>query len=189
MITSTQTLTTSAFYQVVRKLNPNFRVACGNDESRLAGLYLLKEGGVHAEDICGVDKSYVPAYATFDVGGHIIKSGWRRVIHILLAHRYISLSDVKKVCPGFFDSRAMGRDRFTGGEAGDPIANKIESYAAGNFCKDPTNDAFTGDQLVDVAESIRAKDSQEQKAVREHDIWFLEQWKKNGGGPKDRPNY
>jgi hypothetical protein len=179
LLANGQTITTGTWVRCLKRLNPALRVCSFGHNNRLAGLYIITKQG-EWEDICGVDKQEVPAYATFDDGGHVIKSGWRRVIHILYGNGYTSRAQINKVCPGFFDSRAMAADRFVGGIAGDPIENLLQKYA---------NDDLTQEQILELGAAVRAKDTDQQSADREHDKWFLEKWKANGGAVKDRPNY
>jgi len=186
MISNGQELTTAVFVRALKKLNGKLRVCAFENESRLAGLYLINKQD-EWEDICGVDKKYVPAYAAFDSGGHVVKSGWRRVFWILLSHGYTSRERVRRVCGGFFDGRACRADRFVGGNPGDPIQNKLMKYGLESLEKN--DNALTTDQILDVAEMIRARDTQSQREERDHDKWFLEKWKHNGGGVNDRPNY
>jgi hypothetical protein len=186
MIHNGQTITTSLFLDSLKKLNPSLRVCSFEGSTRLAGLYLINKQG-EWEDICGVDKQLVPAYATFDNGGHVIKSGWRRVFWMLWTHGYTDKLSIRAVCPGFFDSRAVAADKFTGGVLGDAVGNKIAKYAIENFEKG--EELLTNDQVLDVAQDIHAKDSDVQKLEREKDAFFLQKWAKNGGGVKDRPNY
>lgn len=193
MICNGQTLTTGTWLRVLRALNPRLRVYCG-ESNRLAGLYVVNHGEV--EDICGVDKSYVPCYTKFDDGGHVVKSGWRRVIWILLSIGYVNRQTVKRVIPGFFDNRACRADRFVGGIQGDPIENKILRYSANAPIQrwhDPDTKeiveapCLTKEQNLDIAQDIRNKDSDTQKQEREEEKWFLETWKNRGGNPSDKP--
>lgn len=193
LIYNGQTITTGTWLRCLKVLNPKLRVCSFENSNRLAGLYLINKQG-EWEDICGVDKTSVPAYATFDAGGHIIKSGWRRVIWVLLQNGYTSPEAAKKVCRGFFDSNACKYDRFVGGTAGDPIDNKLVKFAmsATDAVKNEEGEwveVLKKDQILEVAADIQAKDSEVAREERNHDKWFLEKWKKDGGGVNDRPKY
>lgn len=174
MISNGQTITTGTFLRALKVLNPRLRVCSFEGSKRLAGLYLLTKQGRH-EDICGVDKKIVPAYATFDDGGHIIKSGWRRVFWILVQNGYTSHQLIEKVAPGFYDGRACSSDRFVGGVAGDPIENKLLKWGT---------EELSIDQILELGQDVRKKDTAKQTEDREHDKWFLETWKKTGQKPK-----
>lgn len=177
MITNGQTISTGLFVRALKRLNPALRVCSFEGSKRLAGLYLINKRG-EWEDICGVDKQIVPAYATFDDGGHIIQSGWRRVFHILYQNGYTTRAQVRTVCRGFFDYRAMAADRFVGGIAGDPIENKMLKYMK-------ESEELSADQILDLGADIQKKDTPQQAEDREHDKWFLETWKNTGF----KPNY
>jgi hypothetical protein len=187
MVSNGTTLLTSTFFHAIKKLNPKLRIYCGNESKQLAGLYVIENGEII--DICGVDKEYVPAYASFDNGGHVIKSGWRRVFWILLGAKYTTFEQIMKVCPGFFDSRACRADRFVGGVQGDPVENKLLKYSMENNNGDPFGDAMlTKEQILDIAGDIALKDTVAMREEREKDKWFLETWKKRGGDAADKPN-
>lgn len=187
MIANGETVSTSRFMAALKKLNPKLRICSFEGSSRLAGLYVINVQG-EWEDICGVDKVRVPAYASFDDGGHVTKSGWRRVFWILEGNGYTTRRQIQKVCPGFFDSRACEADRFTGGIMGDKIQNKLDKYISDNTHGDPLADGdLTKEQVLDVAADIAAKDSETTRIEQEKDRWFLQKWQKNGGGVNDRP--
>lgn len=70
------------FLRNLKKLNKNLTVF-SSDERYPAGLYLMFYGEpVH---ICGVDRNHVPEFTVTDSKGHIVKSGWRRVLSILIS--------------------------------------------------------------------------------------------------------
>lgn len=187
MITNGQTISTGLFVHALKRLNPALRICSFDGSKKLAGLYLINKRG-EWEDICGVDKQFVPAYASFDDGGHIVKSGWRRVFHILMGNGYTTPAKVRTVCRGFFDYRAMSADRFVGGIAGDPIENKMLKYMRQNATGseyDFSEESLTAEQILDLGSDIQKKDTPQQAVDRDHDKWFLETWKKTGF----KPNY
>jgi hypothetical protein len=182
------------FARILRRLNPKLKIACGDRKDRLAGLYTVERG--ECVPICGVDKNYVSAYTVFDNGGHVIHSGYRRVVWILLGHGYTTRRLVQSIWPGFFDSRACDRDRWSGGTYGDSIGNLMAKYAneaPKGLVRDPDTkeivegSLLTKDHVIDLSQKIQAADSDEQKQAREEEKWFLETWKKNGGGKADKP--
>ena len=73
------------FQRCLWRLNPKLRICCG-ESSHAAGLYYIDpfEGYI---TICGVDKGWVPVATTVDDVGHILMSGWYRVVKILLASK------------------------------------------------------------------------------------------------------
>lgn len=172
---------TGEFYRKIKVLNSKLRICCFESNDNLAGLYYIDREGI--QDICGVDKGYVPEYTEWDSAGHIVISGWRRVYLILLQLGLTTPQKVQKVCPGFFLHWSQARvdeDRNVR-IVGDPIANKLASLAA--------KETLSSDDVLEVATDIRAKDSQTVRAEQEHDRWFLDEWRKRGGNSSDKPNY
>jgi hypothetical protein len=184
MITNGQTISTGLFVRALKRLNPALRVCSFEGSDKLAGLYLINKQG-EWEDICGVDKQSVPAYATFDDGGHVVRAGWRRTLWILLQHGYTTKEKIRLVCRGFFDYRACGADRFVGGIAGDPIDNKFQKFMLQMADRPEDEQELSPEQILELGTDVQAKDTQAQKEDREHDKWFLETWKKTGV----KPNY
>lgn len=173
---------TGEFAKRLKVLNPRLRVCCFENSEKLAGLYMIDDNNEWF-DICGVDKGWVPEYTEWDSSGHIVKSGWRRVYLILLELKLTTPEKVRKVCPGFFLHWSQARvdeDRKVQ-IVGDPIAKKLAQYSQ-------TEEVLTNDQILDLAEDIRSKDSDLKKAETEKDRWFLETWQKRGGNSSDKPN-
>lgn len=73
------------FERLIKRLNPRLRIFCGNDNRKAAGLFHVLNG--EYTQIIGVDKNFVPEWIRYDMFGHIIKSGWRRVVKLLIAQR------------------------------------------------------------------------------------------------------
>lgn len=83
------------FLRKLKKLNKNLTVFCGDDDTKPAGLYLMFYGEpIH---ICGVDRNFVDEFPHTDEKGHIVHSGWRRVLNILIAKRLIDKHEAEKV--------------------------------------------------------------------------------------------
>lgn len=176
-------ISTGEFYRQIRALNSRLRICDFAGSTKLAGLYILGHDGEDYFDICGVDKVYVPEYTEWDSAGHIIKSGWRRVYLVLLQLNLTTPEKVRKVCPGFFLHWSQARvdeDRNVR-IVGDPIANKLASLAA--------KETLNSDDVLDLSQDIRAKDSETIQAEQEKDRWFLDEWRKRGGNISDKPNY
>lgn len=92
----------SEFASNLKKLNKKLRIFAGSDNSKPAGLYYVVNGEYIS--ICGVDKNEIPEYIIFDEAGHILKSGWRRVLTLLIER---GLIDRKKTVKLFNPSRAL----------------------------------------------------------------------------------
>lgn len=80
----------------LRKLNKNIRIFCGNDDSHPAGIFIVSPSGEYTE-ICGIDKQYVPEHTTWNDQGFIVKSGYRRVLKILVAKGLVHRKEAEKV--------------------------------------------------------------------------------------------
>jgi len=76
------------FATKICQLNRKLRIACGNNSSRPAGLYIIING--EEVNICGIDKNFIPEYIIYDKIGHIVKSGWRRPIQILIGLKLVN---------------------------------------------------------------------------------------------------
>lgn len=108
------------FQHKLKKLNKNLQIISG-DEKYPAGLYLMFYGEpVH---ICGVDRNIIPERTISDGKGHIVKSGWIRVLKILIAKQFI---DPNKASSLF----GIGRDEL------------YKGYRHIEIAKDPTYQAL-----------------------------------------------
>jgi len=76
------------FERNLKILNKSLRIFAGSDNSKAAGLFTVIDG--EYVQICGVDKNTVPEYPIYDKYGHILKSGWKRVLNILIKMKYIN---------------------------------------------------------------------------------------------------
>lgn len=153
-------MSTYAFQKCMRQLNPKLRICC-QDTSHAAGLYYIDpvEGYV---DVCGVDKKWVPVAAEVDAIGHILKSGWYRVVNILLARKLTTPDKVTRIWPGFFGARVPAA---TFSNA-DPILSKFKSYVTEAEAR-KGDQKLTDDQILEVAEDVRNKDTEIQKLERD----------------------
>lgn len=154
------------FYKCVKQLNPKLRI-CAFDSGHAAGLYFIdpREGWI---SICGVDKGYVPVCTTVDEVGHILKSGWVRVVRILLAQGYTTSEKVRKVWPGFFLSR-IPKAEFSNA---DPILKKMGKFVFEEA--DKRGEArMTADQIVEISEDIHKNDSEAKKVADDKNKWRL----------------
>ncbi len=187
MVYNGENCSTYTMVQLLKALNPRLKVCSFESSPNLAGIYTIERNGEWT-DICGIDKKYVPCYAKFDDGGHMIQSGWRRVCWVMLGAGYTTKAKIQKACPGFFDSRACRADRFVGGIQGDPIQNKIMKYTTENNFGDPFGEAtLTSEQALDIAKDIAQKDTIAAQEQRNRERWFLQTWQKRGGTLADKP--
>lgn len=158
----------SDFQRVVRKLNPKLRICSLENSQYAAGLYYIDpfEGYVA---VCGVDKNYVPERTEVDEIGHILKSGWRRVVNILLARGLTTRERVKRVLGlSFFESHvppvSFSND--------DPIQKMICKYETDEENKRGVR-GMTSDQMLEVADEVKKKDTDAKKEKDDQAKWEL----------------
>lgn len=84
------------FERKLYKLNRSLKVFCRDNPRTPAGVFLLLSNGEY-EDICGVDKNYVPEHSEFYADGQHKKGGWRRVLRLLINRRLIDRWQAQKV--------------------------------------------------------------------------------------------
>lgn len=84
------------FERKLRRLNKKLHIFCGENENRPAGVWLYKSNGEY-EEICGVDKNYVPEHVEYNENGTIRKGGWRRVLRLLVQRRVIDRKHAERV--------------------------------------------------------------------------------------------
>jgi hypothetical protein len=83
------------FARNLRKLNPRLRIFCGNDDSKPASIYYVKNG--EEQTVCGIDKNYVPEWIIWNEDGSIAKGGWRRALKILLQKKLIDRKKAERL--------------------------------------------------------------------------------------------
>jgi hypothetical protein len=155
------------FQRVVKQLNPRLRICSLDGSKNAAGIYYIDpiEGYI---SVCGVDKNYVPERTEVDEIGHILKSGWRRVVNILLARNLTTREKVKKIWPSFFEQHIPSVSFCND----DPIFKKIVKYETDEENKRGVA-GMTSDQIFEVAEEVRKKDTDAKKEQAEKDKWEL----------------
>jgi hypothetical protein len=156
------------FAKKIKKLNPRLRICCFDNSQYAAGLHYIDpyEGYI---SICGVDKGYVPERTEVDEVGHIIKSGWRRVVNILLARGLTTREKVKKQFgAGFFECHIPPVSFCND----DPIQKKIVKYETDEENKRGVA-GMTADQMLEVAEEVRKKDTEAKKMEDDKSKWEL----------------
>lgn len=160
-------MSTGSFYRCLRSLNSKLRVCSLEGSNHAAGLYFVdpKEGWTN---VCGVDKEWVPVTTTVDGVGHILKSGWVRVVRILLARGLTTRAKVQKVWPNFFLSRIPATE-FSNA---DPIFQKIQQYETDEMNKRGVS-GLTADQALEIAEDIHKNDTEAKKVQDDQHKWEL----------------
>jgi hypothetical protein len=166
------------WYTKLRQLNKRLQVCQFETSRHLPGIYYIhdREGIV---DICATDLEYVPALPEFK-DGVMIKSGYRRVIFILLQLKLTTPEKVRQVFPGFFESHypkpskvqtlsthqrwveMMKEERKKFNIIGDArqvdvqdkIIDKMKQMEIDNF-NQRNSAALSGDQFIELSEDIK----------------------------------
>lgn len=151
----------SEFQRCLKQLNPKLNICSLENSKYAAGIYYIDpvEGYI---SVCGVDKGFVPVATTVDAVGHILKSGWYRVVRILLKNGLTTPQKVQKLWPNFFLSRVPGAV-FSNA---DPILSKVKSYVSEAEAR-KGDQKLTDEQILDVSEDIKKKDTEVQKLERD----------------------
>lgn len=180
-------LTQIAWYKKLRQLNPRLRVCQFENSSHLPGIYYVhdKDGIV---DVCATDLAWVPPMPVYDTHDRLVKSGYRRVVFILLQMGLTTRSRVRGVFPSFFEqnypaptktqaasihqrwSEMMKEERKRFNIIGDArqvdvqdkIVDKMKQMEMDNFNRRNTA-ALSGDQFVELAEDIKENMTDDKK--------------------------
>lgn len=149
------------FQRCLKQLNPKLKICCLENSKHAAGIYYIDpvEGYI---PVCGIDKGYVPVATSVDAVGHILKSGWYRVVNILLNQKLTTPQKVQKVWPGFFLSRVPSAV-FSNV---DPILSKVKTYVTEAEAR-KGDQKLSDEQILDVSEDIKKKDTEVQKLERD----------------------
>lgn len=155
------------FLKLLHRLNPKLRVCSKDNSNFAAGLYYINpyEGYV---EVCGVDKNFVPERTEVDEVGHILRSGWRRVINILLAKGLTTREKVKKALPSFFEQHVPGATF----KNVDPLQAKIAKYVTDNEDRRGEK-GLDADEILDLASDVRKKDTDAKREVDAQNKWEL----------------
>lgn len=139
------------FERKLRKLNRNLRVYCSNDDSKAAGLFYNAYG--EYIEICGVDKNYVGEQIIWDNMGHIVRSGWRRVLNILISRKLVDKHQAEKVFDTSFSIRQLNSQQ----QLEDPILKMIrQATIKGHHIDDKgeIKPVYDKDEIVDIGREI-----------------------------------
>ncbi len=83
-------------YERVRKLNPNILMETSNNDSSVAGFYVVRNG--QKEFVCAFHKGYLPEFSIVTVDARNLpvseRRGWRTVLLRLLAKRCLTLDQI-----------------------------------------------------------------------------------------------
>jgi hypothetical protein len=156
------------FAKKLKQLNPRLRICSLEGSDYAAGLHYVDpyEGYI---SICGIDKNYVPERTEVDEVGHIIKSGWRRVVNILLARGLVTREKVKKVFGSSFFECHIPPVTFCNE---DLIQKKIAKYETDEENKRGVR-GLDSEQMLEIAEEVRKKDTEAKKIQDDKHKWEL----------------
>lgn len=160
-------LYTGDFYRCIKQLNSKLRICSIEGSNHSAGLYYIDEREGYIS-VCGVDKKYVPVCTQVDEVGHIIQSGWVRVVRVLLAQGLTTTAKVRAVWPNFFLSR-IPKAEF---QNVDPILKKMGKFVYSQEDK-RGEQGMTADQIMEVSEDIHKKDTDSKKEADDKNKWAL----------------
>jgi hypothetical protein len=138
----------SDFQRKVRKCNTDLHIYCGNDDSKPAGLYFVKQG--QYQEICGVDKNWLPEWPITNEKGRILKGGWRRAVKVLIERKLVDAHKAERV----FGTQLIGnRKPSVTTTWSDPVEKEIQANYVKNFSKTgkPT---LKRDEVMDLAKEI-----------------------------------
>lgn len=168
------------WYRKLKALNARLDVCQFENSSHLPGLYYRQPNG-ELLDICATDVGAVPAMPVYNSAGYLTKSGYRRVISMLLALKLVTKDKVKKIMGnGYFEHHypeasrlqlvsthqrwmEMMRDdrkhRQILGDAQkvdvqDKIVDKMKEMEIDNFNR-RGQAALSGDQFLELAEDVK----------------------------------
>ena len=167
------------WYQNLKQLNPGLKVCQLENSNHLPGVYYIDErDGI--VDICATDIGWAPPYPEYDSRGGMVKSGYRRVIFLLLHTKLTTKDKVRKLFPGFFEQRTPALSRVQAAsvhqrwsemmkeerkrfnilgdarqvDVEDKIIDKMKRMELENFDK-RSSAALSGDQFVELAEDVK----------------------------------
>lgn len=86
----------------LRRLNPKLRIWCGDDDSKPASIFFVRGG--EFEQVCGIDKNWVPEHTEYRPDGTILRGGWRRAVRILIQRRLVDRWHAQRVFGTSFPS-------------------------------------------------------------------------------------
>lgn len=137
------------FQRKLRSCTTKLRIFCGDNPNRPAGIFKVNNVGEY-EEVCGIDKGFVPELTTQREDGLILKSGWRRVMNILIKAKLVDQRTAQRVFNTRFDFRP--RKVIIQYET-DKIKRAIEKATVENMVR-TGKPALHRDQIMDFAKEV-----------------------------------
>ena len=137
------------FQRNLRRCTTKLRIFCGDNNERPAGIYKVNHLGEY-EEVCGIDKNYVPELTTQREDGLILKGGWRRAMNILIKAKLVE----KRIAEKVFNTRFDFKPRKVIIEyESDKIKHAIEKATVDNMVR-TGKPALNRDQIMDFAKEV-----------------------------------
>lgn len=137
------------FQRKLRRCSNKLRIFCGDDNSRPAGIYKVNNLSEY-EEVCGIDKNFVPELTTQREDGLILKGGWRRAINILIRAKLVETRIAERVFGTRFDLKPR---KVVIQYESDKIKHAIEKATVDNMMR-TGKPALSTDQIMDFAKEV-----------------------------------
>lgn len=95
-----------SFQRKIKQLNSQLHFIASSDQTKPIALYKITDNSI--EHICGTDRNDVPEFSFYDKKGHIVKSGWRRTLTILIKKHLINKKKAEYLFSAVLDGRKRG---------------------------------------------------------------------------------
>lgn len=135
------------FQQKIRSLNKNLVFMAVENKDKPVALYYKENNDLR--HICGTDRDDVPEFSLCDRKGHILKSGWRRTVELLIGQGLVSRYRAQKLFGAVFDKR---HGEFVIDP--DPIQKAINDFSKPT----KTGIEMKRDDIMDISKAIREKE-------------------------------
>jgi len=165
-------MNTANWLKHLKKLNPKLGVCMLENSNAHPGVYYINEKNEWIT-VCATDYNggWVPEHSEWDVNGHLVHSGWRRVVKVLLALKLTSNEKVIKEFPSFYLHREP--NPFAKVDLQDKVQKKTQEYLAENLEKTGAS-CLKADQALELAEEIHKKQTDHSKEELAKAKWLLE---------------
>lgn len=137
------------FQRKLRSCTTKLHIFCGDNDLRAAGIYKVNRIGEY-EEVCGIDKNFVPELMTQRQDGLILKGGWRRAINILIRAKLVDQRIAERVFNTRFDFKPR---RIIVEYETDKIKHAIEKATVENMVR-TGKPALSSDQIMDFAKEV-----------------------------------
>jgi hypothetical protein len=137
------------FQRKLRAVNSNLRIWCSDQDFRAAGIYKVNRLSEY-EEVCGIDKNFVPELTTQREDGLILKGGWRRAMNILIRAKLVDRRKAERVFNTRFDLKTR---KIVIQYESEKIKKAIEKATVENMVR-TGKPALSRDQVMDFAKEV-----------------------------------